>query len=76
MKLLSHALRLFDLMLAVLFGLWSIHVFEGITGKNRYRCYNEPNLRLAKWEKVGAYGVAGYAVVRVIQYVRQMWKDH
>ena len=73
--MVGHALRLFDLMLAVLFGLWSVDVFTGITGKNRYRCYNEPNLRLAKWEKVGAYGVLGYALVRLIQYVRAMFKE-
>ena len=72
--MMSQLLRLFDLMLAVLFGLWSVHVFKGITGKNRYRCYNEPNLKLAKVEKVMAYGALIYAIVRLVQYIRKLFK--
>jgi len=74
MKLMSKALRLFDLTLAFLFGLWSVHVFSGITGKDRYRCYNEPKPRLAKWEYGMAIGALIYAGVRLIQYIRNMFK--
>jgi len=73
--MMSHALRLCDLFLAVLFGLWSVHVFKGITGKNRYRAYNEPNLALARYEYVLAFGVLIYGIIRLVQYIRAMFKE-
>lgn len=72
---LSHFFQLLDIMLAVLFGVWSVHVFKGITGKNRYRCYNEPNLTLAKYEYGFAFGVFGYGIIRLVLKIVQMFRE-